>query len=251
MAAENKNIVSIQTPFIMNHSSDHANFFWKEGYLYLPGFFSSEVMDKLNGMCLEHFGMDPEWWHKDEFIEESNCEIVPWFPFREGVTDFQVVDDNPELMRITTEILGEGWNNLYCMAMFSKKGTTGQAWHQDSPPENPEQFNLNRLVYTHDITDETGGQIRFVPGSHKKGEIPTGDPHGDIEGQMIVSPKKGDLILLHGHCWHNVLPVTGAYRVSTNFRAMPKGTPETVTDTAVYRNMRYYFPTEEIVEQRM
>ncbi len=207
-------------------------------------------MTKLNRICLEQFGMDPDWEHTNEFIEKSNCEIVPWFPIREGVREFLDVDQDSRFSQLTQEILGEGWQNLYCMSMFSKKGTNGQAWHQDSPPDDAKKFNLNRLVYTHSITEEIGGQVVAVPGSHKTGLITKGDPDENFDNQVILTPKQGDLVLLHGHCWHRVLPVTGAYRVSTNFRAIPSGTPEEITDTAIYRNMKYYFPTNEVIEER-
>lgn len=233
----------------MNYS-ELASKFQEEGHLHLPGFFSDDLMVRLNNMCLEHFGMDPEWEHPDEFIKASNCEIVPWFPLREGVIEFLEIENRADLKELTTAILGERWNSLYCMSMFSKQGTAGQAWHQDSPPDDPSKFNLNRLVYTHDITDEIGGQVAVVPGSHKRGIISVGDPNEDFEDQVVLSPKRGDLVILHGHCWHSVRPVTGAYRISTNFRAMPEGTPEQITDTAIYRNMKYYFPTNQILEER-
>jgi hypothetical protein len=227
-----------------------AQKFWEEGYLVLESFFSEKMMTRFNNMVLEHFGLNTEWEHSDEFVEKSATEVVPWFPMREGVMDFLEIEDEEKFKDITNQILGEGWDNLYCMAMFSKKGTKGQAWHQDCPPENSAQFNLNRLVYTHDITPEIGGQVIVVPGSHKKGVLPKGNPHEDIEGQVVLTPKKGDVVFLHGHAWHRVLPITGAYRVSTNFRAMPKDTPEEITDIAVYRNMRYQFSTSEVIEER-
>ncbi|WP_462248494.1 phytanoyl-CoA dioxygenase family protein [Ekhidna sp.] len=228
-----------------------ANQFWNDGYIYVKGFFPKEMMKKFNGMCLEHFGLNPEWEHTSEFIEKSNCEIVPWFPLREGVDEFLEIDQDSGLNMLTELILGEGWKNLYCMTMFSKKGTSGQAWHQDSPPDDLSKFNLNRLIYTHSISDKTGGQVVVVPGSHKRGMITVGDPNENIANQVVLNPNQGDIVILHGHCWHRVLPVTGAYRVSTNFRAIPKGTSTEITDTAIYRNMKYYFPTNEVLEERV
>ena len=224
--------------------------FWKDGYYVIENFFAPEMMDSFNTLILQHFGLDPFWEHPDEFVKKSATEVVPWFPMREGVMDFEEIEKNSTFMELTETILGEDWSNLYCMSMFSKKGTKGQAWHQDCPPENANQFNLNRLVYTHDITREIGGQVIVVPGSHKKGVLPTGEPHADIEGQVVLTPKKGNIVFLHGHCWHRVLPVEGAYRISTNFRAMPKDTPEEITDIAVYRNIRYRFSTNEVIEER-
>ncbi|MCR9253525.1 MAG: phytanoyl-CoA dioxygenase family protein [bacterium] len=228
-----------------------ANRFWNDGYLVLEDFFEGDKMDYLNKLVLDHFGMKPEWEHTDEFLEKAATEVVPWFPYREGVTDFDLVDHDERFQKLTEAILGVGWDNLYCMAMFSKAGTKGQAWHQDCPPENSKQFNLNRLVYTHDITPEIGGETIVLPGSHKMGELSAGEPHEDLKDQVTLYPKRGTLVILHGHSWHRVLPIKGEFRVSTNFRAIPKGTPEDITDIAVYRNMRYRFSTNEVLEDRV
>jgi len=89
-----------------------------------------------------------------------------------------------------------------------------------------------------------------MPGSHRMGLLPAGNPHEDLGGQRVLNPRKGTLVLLHGHTWHRVLPVTGAFRFSTNFRAAPSGTEANITDICVYRNMRYQFSTSRVVEER-
>ncbi len=224
--------------------------FWEQGYLVIENFFMDELMDHLNQVILEHFGRNPAWEHSDDFIQKSATEVIPWFPFQEGNVNFRPIEENVLLNTLTHEILGKGWQSLYLMVMFSKQGTQGQAWHQDSPPEISSKFNLNRLFYTHDIDEETGGQTIVYPGSHKMGEIPAGKPNEDLKDQLVLSPKKGTLLLVHGHCWHRVLPVKGEYRVSANARAIPHGTPKDITDIAVYRNMRYRFSTREVIEER-
>ncbi|MEK6154052.1 phytanoyl-CoA dioxygenase family protein [Flavobacteriaceae bacterium 3-367] len=228
-----------------------AKRFWEEGYLVLENFFDESLMDTYNRLILEHFGKDPDWEHTDEFISKSAVEVVPWFPYREGKHYFDGVDKDLRFNRLTETILGKGWDNLYCMMMYSKQGSKGQAWHQDCPPEDNKLFNLNRLVYTHDITEHTGGEIVIFPRAHIMGELPAGDPHDDLKGQKVFRPKKGTVVFLHGHCWHRVLPVKAAYRVSSNFRAMPMDTPEDITDICVYRNMRYRFSTSEVIEERV
>ncbi|MEL7122166.1 MAG: phytanoyl-CoA dioxygenase family protein [Bacteroidota bacterium] len=233
----------------MNYQ-EYAKQFWKEGYLVIENFFDNALMDHLNEIILQHYGMNPEWEHSNEFLEKAATEVVPWFPFRTGDTHFQPIEEDERLNALTEAILGMDWQSLYLMVMFSKQGTKGQAWHQDSPPEEEHKFNLNRLFYTHDITDEIGGKTLVVPGSHKEGVLPSGDPHGMIKNQVVLSPKKGTLVILHGHTWHSVLPIKGTYRVSANARAIPKDTPEDITDIAVYRNMRYRFSTSEVIEER-
>ena len=234
----------------MQQYQHYADSFWKNGYLILENFFPDELMDHANEKILNHYGMQPAWEHTDEFITKSAVEVVPWFPYREGITDLDAIDEDEKMNAITDAILKDGWNNLYCMAMFSKQGSKGQAWHQDCPPENKLKYNLNRLFYTHDITNETGGEIVIYPGTHKAGVLPAGVPDADIDGQIIYTPKKGTMIYLHGHCWHRVMPVKSAYRISVNFRAVPLGVPEDITDICVYRNMRYKFSTAQIIETR-
>lgn len=224
------------------------------GFVHLPGFFAPDLMDEVAKACLGHFGSDPEWQHNNEFIDKSKAEIVPWFPQREAPSKiaalFDLVDDFPNFAEITEALIGEGWKNLYSMAMFSKQGTVGQAWHQDCPSELAPHHNLNRLIYPVAIDPKIGGEVVVVPGSHKFGEVPVGEPNGELDGQIVLRPGSGDLLFLHGHCWHKVMPVHGGDRFSLNHRAAPKGTQDDITDVCVYRNMRYRFSTSEVVEER-
>jgi hypothetical protein len=224
--------------------------FEENGFLVIEDFFETGLMDQLDQVIRDYFGENPDFFHNDEFRDKAQTEVIPWFPQNEGVKAFDAIDQDPRLQELSRAILGEGWTNQYCMVMWSKQGTAGQAWHQDCPPDNPRTFNLNRLVYTSDITDEIGGQTVIVPGSYKQGLLPAGDPLGEFENQVILRPRKGTLVLLHGHTWHCVLPIRGEYRFSTNYRAAPAGTPENITDICVYRNMRYQFSTSEVVEDR-
>ena len=66
----------------------------------------------------------------------------------------------------------------------------------------------------------------------------------------MLTPRKGTLVLIHGHAWHRVLPIKNQHRVSTNFRAMPADTPDDITDICVYRNMRYQFSSGRVLEER-
>jgi hypothetical protein len=222
----------------------------RDGFICVDDFFESALMDQLNEIIRGHYGDNPAFGHNDEFLEKSRTDVIPWFPQNEGVKAFDVIDAESRLRDLTRAILGDGWNSQYCMVMFSKKGSEGQAWHQDCPPDDIARHNLNRLVYTSDITDDIGGQTVVVPGSYKRGLLPAGDPGGEFDGQVVLRPKKGTLVLMHGHTWHRVLPIKGDYRFSANYRAAPKDTPDGITDVCVYRNMRYQFSTSSVVEDR-
>ncbi len=223
--------------------------FWKNGFVIFENFFSAPLMDEYNNKILNHYGVNPSWEHTNEFITKSSVEVIPWFPYREGKRSFDRINEDKHFNSITDLILQDGWENLYCMMMFSKAGSKGQAWHQDCPPNDKKKFNLNRLVYTHHITEETGGEIVIFPKTHTGGMLSGGIPDEDLDGQLVFRPEKGTVIFLHGHCWHKVMPVKKD-RISSNFRAVPKGTPEDITDICVYRNMLYKFSTSEILEER-
>jgi hypothetical protein len=228
-----------------------ARKFWQDGFLVLEDFFEGALMAELDRLIRDHFGDDPGFEHSDEFLSEAKTEVIPWFPQNDGPGAFDEIDEHDALHELTGAILGEGWRPDYCMVMFSKQGSAGQAWHQDCPPDSPNQFNINRLVYTSDISDEAGGQVVVVPRSHQEGILPTGDPTGHFDGEVVLRPRKGTLVLLHGHTWHRVLPVAGRCRYSANYRAVTRDTPKDITDICVYRNMRYRFSTSSIVEQRV
>ena len=225
--------------------------FEAEGYLVVDGFFDAAVMDHLDAVIGGYFGGSPEFRHDEAFLRKSQTEVVPWFPQRDGRDDFDAIENDARLLRLSEAILSPDWKALYCMVMFSPQGTAGQAWHQDCPPESPGRFNLNRLVYTRDVRDDIGGQIVVVPGSHKRGELPAGEPTGTFDDEVVLRPKKGTLLLLHGHTWHRVLPITGGSRCSINYRAVPAGTPDDITDVCVYRNMRYRFSDASMIEERV
>ena len=234
----------------MNYKELAENF-WKDGYLVIEDFFEPRLMDQYQQLILQNFGLNPEFLHDEEFLSRSATEVIPWFPQREDVKEFDVVENDTRLMALSQAILGDDWYTLYAMCMFSKDGTIGQAWHMDCPPGDPAVFNLNRLVYTEDILPEFGGEIVLVPGSHRRGHLSVGPVNEDFADQLVVAPKKGMLILLHGHTWHRVKAINGKYRISTNYRAAPKGTPVDVTDIAVYRNIVYQFSTGKVIKDRL
>ena len=228
-----------------------ATQFWEQGFLVVEGMFDHILMNHYQELIMDHFGESPEFSHNDEFLSKAATEVIPWFPQQEGLASFDTVENDKRLHRLTQAILGDGWQTLYCMTMFSKRGSSGQAWHQDCTPEDPALFNMNRLIYSEDISEDIGGQTLVVPGSHRRGLLSVGPVDEDFADQRVLTPKKGTLVLLHGHTWHRVLPVHGRYRVSTNYRCSPKGTPANITDICIYRNMCYRFETNEVLEERV
>ncbi|MFT5541633.1 MAG: ectoine hydroxylase [Glaciecola sp.] len=232
------------------HNLDYeqlSKLFWQQGFIVIEDFFDAKIMSQSQSCIMSHFGNEPEYQHDQSFIDLSKTEVIPWFPQEEGDSVFDTIENDLCLKKLTRKVLGEEWKNQYCMVMFSKKGSIGQAWHQDCPPENSTQFNLNRLVYSMDVDDDLGGQVYIRPGSHRFGALTNGPLFEDFDDQIVLSPKKGTLVLLHGHCWHRIGELKGDYRVSTNYRAAPQAADDSITDICVYRNMRYQFSTAKVV----
>jgi ectoine hydroxylase-related dioxygenase (phytanoyl-CoA dioxygenase family) len=124
----------------------------------------------------------------------------------------------------------------------------GGPWHQDCSSEPGTPYCLNRLVYPHDAGNGAGGALMVVPGSHRRGRIPAGDPHGNLPGERVVMPRAGTVLIMHASLFHRVAPVASAApRFSINMRAAPAGTSPSVTDVAVYRNVVCRFTEGEIV----
>lgn len=135
-----------------------ASRFDEEGYIVVEDFFDRTSMDRLDGVIRDYYGENPDFWHNDEFLEKSYTEVVPWFPQREGNHDFDSIEQDERLQQLTTAVLGEGWGSQYCMVMFSKQGTAGQAWHQDCPPDNAARHNLIVLCIRATLSTKSVGR---------------------------------------------------------------------------------------------
>ena len=68
--------------------AEYRKKFDRDGYVVIENFFDDELMDHLDGIIRDYYGNNPDFWHNDEFLEKAKTEVVPWFPQREGVQDF-------------------------------------------------------------------------------------------------------------------------------------------------------------------
>jgi len=216
--------------------------FQEFGYLVIEDFLTDAECQELNTALDAKY---EEWRAEARQVHDLGdafaCDVLAWDPVREGHQLFCEMAEHESLAEITREVLGEGFGTQTSLIMFSIPGGRGQAWHQDCPPEETGLFNLNRLLYPRDATLERGA-IVIVPGSHRFGPVPPGEHQACIEGELILTPRAGTLILLHGHVYHRVTPnLTDEPRNSVNFRALPPGVPAWVTCVAVYRDGRARF----------
>lgn len=218
--------------------------FAETGALVLPGFFPEETLRAVRAELDFHYAplhaaaLDHARSRQQERKEQADkaCDVIPWHPLGEGNEQMQRLHDDPRLVEITRIVLGDGFTANFGLVMYSVGGGRGQAWHQDCLPEKPEAFNLNRLIYPEDVSWEDGALV-YVPGSHRRGQIPPGGHQEPMEGEITLTPSAGTLVLLNGQVYHRVTPNLNAKpRTSVNFRAFPPGAPTDLTCVAAYRN---------------
>ena len=219
--------------------------FEKHGVLVFPDALSPRKLRNLNAEIAAH--CEPIVEDAERERESSttrigfDVEVVPWDPIADGSQVFARLAEDPVLRGLTESVLGPGFGAPRALVMRSVGGGNGQAWHQDCPPDDPEAFNLNRLFYMQD-THEEDGAIVVVPGSHRTGRIPSGGSQESIDGEQVLTPTAGTLVLLHGHVFHRVTPNrSGKPRVSVNLRAYPPGVSDQVNRIGIYRNGAYDF----------
>lgn len=123
--------------------TDLSKTFWQQGYLVMNDFFSTELMDSLQNVILEHYGLDPDYEHEAAFLSKSATEVIPWFPQRSGERAFDNIERCEKLSMLTEAILGKDWKSLYCMSMFSKKAAKAKHGTKTAHP-----IILNNLILT-------------------------------------------------------------------------------------------------------
>lgn len=211
--------------------------FDSRGYVVVPDFLNLDECRIINAALDEHYRLD-EMGKGPGLGGKYGCDVVFWNPLAEQHPVFTALLEKPRLHDLTSELLGENYQAgaAYTLVMASLLGGVGQAWHQDCPADNSTHFNLNRLIYTRDLSTEDGAVV-VVPGSHRMGRIPKGGEQDPMDGEVTLTPTAGTLVLMNGHVFHRVTPnSSNRPRISINFRALPAGVPSGVCDIGVYRN---------------
>jgi hypothetical protein len=219
-----------------------ARRFWEDGYVAIDGFFPRDVASASHEWLGSEGEGAPVWTDatKSESIEtDLHISIVLCDAL---VSSIQRIHADARFRALTGAILGHDYNDLYAMLMRFKGPGAGGPWHQDCSSEVGEPYCMNRLIYPHDAGAAVGGSLVVVPGSHKLGRIPPGEPHGSMPGERVITPRAGTVVLMHASTFHRVSPVHSTVpRFSINLRAAPAGTSSTVTNVAVYRNVLCLF----------
>lgn len=228
--------------------------FQEQGFVMVENFLTSQELSSLNEEIANHYGplnlhADSGSRKKAKGLPDTECEVIFWNPVEEKVQAFLDAMTKPEMVGLTASLLGNGYEESQgALVMYSALGGKGQAWHQDCPFD-PANYNVNRLLYMNDLREEDGA-IVVVPGSHRTGRIPAGGAQEPIEGEVMLTPKAGSLIFVHGSCFHRVTPnLSKRPRVSVNFRVFPGGSDTSVCKVGVYRNVAIDFRNKAVAQE--
>jgi len=215
--------------------------FARDGVLVVENLFDPSELNDINAALDEHWQASHESGEDEQAkkdFEHIKCQVMLWWHAEMDDMRVRALMQSDKLRDTTANLLGPEYTHLHTLIAYSLPGGDGQAWHQDSrAQDNNKHFNVNRLIYTRDTTEEDGAVVA-VPGSHRAVEIPHGGEQDDIPGQKIICPKAGTVVFLHGRCYHRVLPnVSGRMRISVNFRVKSPGASDRLIDRPIYRHM--------------
>ena len=227
-------------------TNDLARAFWRDGYLTLDNFFPQELMLACRDVVSGASAPAPAWEPVASPALASDMQTsIPPLESLDG--PLAAVHRDEQLRDLTASILGEDFADLYLLLMTFAPGGQGGAWHQDCDPGPDKPYCLNRLAYCQEIDEGTGGQLVVVPGSHRAGRLPVGDPHEPLPDERVINPSPGTLVIMHCMLFHRITKIlSSAPRLSINFRAGPSGTTGLVNDIAVYRNVVMQFTTRRM-----
>lgn len=174
---------------------------------------------------------------------EAYCERFDiWTKVFGGIEQAEVVAlfDNEPMRQISAALAGAGAVAGRIGSWVTPPGC-GQAWHQDSSSTTPGHFVLNRIAFTRDY-DAGQGDLLFVPGSHRGGDLPAGQPFEPLDEQVALAPVANTVVFLHTRTFHCVTKnTTDQPRIQFNRRVVPAGVPADLTSRARFRNGTWDF----------
>lgn len=144
---------------------------------------------------------------KQNLISKALCDLIVteakllskpsyeplYMPHRQPF--FLAIMKLPEIVSVAKELIGDEVSGLGSEYFFHKPGTKGFSVHQDNiwVQAPPGEF-IHAWIALTDINPENGG-MRFYPGSHKLGPLPTEELNEDSgEGQNPGARKFKSLV---------------------------------------------------------
>ena len=152
--------------------------FHEDGFLFLPGWFSSTESSTLLEEAIKVYAMD-----RTEVVREKSGAARTAFAAHTYNEGFRLLGAHPRVIKPVMQLLGEEVY-MHQYKVNAKAAFDGEVWqwHQDfgtwhRDDEMPEPRAMNIAIYLDDVT-AANGPLLFIPKSHTAGTLPAGH---DIE----------------------------------------------------------------------
>jgi ectoine hydroxylase-related dioxygenase (phytanoyl-CoA dioxygenase family) len=170
-----------------------------KGFLIFPALLSPEQVAALNARVEELFAQEGDG-AGGEFRTESGARRIANAVDKGRI--FEELIETPQVLEAIRVVLGPDFK-LSSLNIRSANPHNGSAQplHVDSGllPDKYGNSVCNSVWLLDDFT-ERNGALRIVPGSHKWGRAP--EPGAKPEGEVLVTGKAGDVIVMNAHMWH-------------------------------------------------
>lgn len=194
--------------------------FERDGFLLLPQLLSSDetahYLAVASRLCAQ-------------FREEKSLEAHQTVEIRNAIArcdELLELISHPAALGAMLDILG--WNiQLTTSHVFARTPNVGEKmsfkaidWHADGPNPRPprvegEMGPVEPRLYTKigyfltDLSEPNKGNLRVVPGSHRRAAKPEIDEaSGEPRDMVEILTRPGDAVLFENRCWHAVGPNT-------------------------------------------
>lgn len=191
--------------------------FERDGFLHLPALLSSEetahYLEVVETLCAD-------------FRAEKSLEAHQTVEIRNAIArSSQLLDliSHPVALGAMLDILGANIQ-LTTSHVFARTPNAGEKmsfkaidWHADGPTPRPptvegEWGPVEPRLYAKigyfltDLSQPNMGNLRVVPGSHRRAAKPEMDATGEPKGMVELQTRPGDGVLFENRCWHAVGP---------------------------------------------
>lgn len=159
--------------------------------------------------------LDAAWRAADEAgtLERSVVNVGGFINHDPGFAPYAA---DPRLLEVLEAIFGPHVRVSFTSTQINKPGNVRGVWHADWPfnqgnaghvlmPYQDACAHVTTLWMFSPFTEENGGTL-VLPGSHRRGENPTGsmgiDPLARQPGERLVTGAAGSVVMFDSRLWH-------------------------------------------------
>ncbi|WP_350274475.1 phytanoyl-CoA dioxygenase family protein [Kribbella sp. HUAS MG21] len=174
----------------------------RDGFLALEGILTAEEVSAINERLAELTAAEGDRAGL-EVHQEKGTDRLADLVNKDG--KFEVCFSHPRVLAAMQHVLGEfRLSSLNSRAALPGEGH--QALHADfGQPVEPGAYEVCNSIWLLDDFTPENGATRVVPGSHRRGTMPTDelpDPTAPHPDQLQLTGRAGDVIIFNSHLWH-------------------------------------------------